>query len=164
MSRIRTKFIKWGTAAGDVNASAMPANRTATNYTPTDTSVKGHLDGIDTALVAGVSGDIALTSFSAANNQVAAANVTGFAFANGTVRSFRALVSVAIDATSDLFEQFTIDGIQKSASWEISVVSVGDNSGITFSITSAGQIQYTSSNVTGFVSNTIKFRAQVTTI
>lgn len=107
-------------------------------------------------------GDINETSFSAANNQSSAANVTGLAFANGTVRSFKALVSVAIDATTDLFESFELHGIQKGAAWDMTVSSVGDDSGLVFSITTSGQVQYTSTNLSGFTSNTVKFRAQVT--
>lgn len=109
-------------------------------------------------------GDLNETSFSAANNQGTPADITGFVFSNATVRSFNALVSVSIDATSDLFEVFEMNGIQKSASWELVQSSGGDTSGITFSITSAGQIQYTSTNVAGFVSNTIKFRAITTSV
>jgi hypothetical protein len=112
----------------------------------------------------GSAGDINETSFSAANNQVAAANVTGLAFANATVRSFDAQVSVAIDATASLFETFNLRGIQKGASWDMAVVSNGDDSGIVFSITNAGQVQYTSTNEAGFVSNTVKFRAITTTV
>lgn len=112
----------------------------------------------------GSAGDINETSFSAANNQAAAANVTGLAFANATVRSFDAQVSVAIDATASLFETFNLRGIQKGASWDMAVVSNGDDSGIVFSITNAGQVQYTSTNEAGFVSNTVKFRAITTTV
>lgn len=61
----------------------------------------------------GSAGDINETSFSAANNQASPANVTGLAFANATVRSFSALVSVYIDATTDLYEVFKLLGIQK---------------------------------------------------
>lgn len=109
-------------------------------------------------------GDINETSFSAANNQGAAANVTGLAFANGVVRSFKAQVSVSIDATADLFEVFELTGVQKGSSWDMAVSSVGDNSGIVFSITTAGQVQYTSTNVAGFVSDAMKFRASTTSI
>lgn len=109
-------------------------------------------------------GDINETSFSAANNQGSAASVTGLAFANGTVRSFKALVSVTIDATSDLFESFELQGIQKGAAWDMSVSSVGDDSGLVFSITTGGQVQYTSTNLSGFVSNTVKFRAYTTSL
>lgn len=109
-------------------------------------------------------GDLAETSFSLANNQIVATNVTGFAFNNAVTRSFRALVSIYIDATSSLYEQVTIEGIQKGASWNISVNSTGDNSGISFSITNFGQVQYASSNYTGFVSGVIKFRAITTSV
>ena len=109
-------------------------------------------------------GDINETSFSAANNQVVAANVTGLAFAAGVVRSFNALVSVSIDATSDLYESFELHGTQLTSGFVMSVSSVGDDSGVVFSITSAGQVQYTSTNQAGFVSDTIKFRSVTTTI
>ena len=105
------------------------------------------------------SGDIGETSFSAANNQAAPANVTGLAFSNASIRSFESLVSVFIDATSDLYEVFTLRGIQRGADWQMSATSTGDVSSIVFSITTAGQVQYTSANYTGFVSGTIKFRA-----
>ena len=86
------------------------------------------------------------------------------AFSSATVRGFEAIVSVAIDATSDLFETFTLLGINKGSSFDMSIQSVGDDSGISFSITSGGQVQYTSTNVSGFVSNTIKFRARTTSV
>lgn len=109
-------------------------------------------------------GDIAETSFSAANNVSSPADVTGLVFANGTVRSFFAQVSIAIDATADLFEVFELTGIQKGASWDMSAESTGDTSGIAFTITNAGQVQYTSTNVAGFVTDTMKFRAETTTV
>jgi hypothetical protein len=109
-------------------------------------------------------GDINETSFSMANNVTVATNVTSLAFANGTVRSFEALVSVQIDATGDLFEVFKLQGIQKGASWDMSVESTGDNSQAVFTITSAGQVQYTSGNIAGFVSGTMKFRAITTSV
>lgn len=113
-------------------------------------------------VVAAVTGDINLTSFSAANNQSSAADVAGLAFANGTVRSFKALISVAITATGDLFAQYTLDAIQKDSLWEMSQSFVGDTTGIVFTITTAGQVQYQSSSVSGFVSSKFSFRALVT--
>lgn len=109
-------------------------------------------------------GDIAHTSFSAANNQIAAASVTGLAFAAGAVRSFKAQVSVSIDATTDLNEVFELVGVQLASGFVMASSSVGDDSGVVFTITSAGQVQYTSANSAGFTSNTIKFRAQVTDV
>jgi hypothetical protein len=120
---------------------------------------------INTVDITPSAGDIAAErSFSAANNQGAAANVTGFSFANATVRSFRAIVSVSIDSTNPAYEIFHLLGIQRAAAWTLSSTRAGDNSGITFSITTAGQIQYTSGNRAGFVSNTMKFRATTTTV
>jgi hypothetical protein len=109
-------------------------------------------------------GDIQETSFSAADNQVAATDVTGLVFAAGAVRGFKALVTVEIDATADLFEAFELVGINKGGSFDMAISSVGDDSSITLSITAAGQVQYTSGTAAGFVSNTIKFRAITTSL
>ena len=118
------------------------------------------------ALIGGISspGDIDEKSFNISNSQALPDNVHDFAFANAVVRGFTALVTVAIDASSDLFEQFTLNGVQTNSSWSMTTESEGDDSGVVFSITSTGQIQYTSQNYTGFVSGTIKFRAITTSI
>lgn len=165
MSRITSKFIKFGTATGEVSSRNMPANFTPTNYTPAQVATEGndkvsaHLKGIDTTLgtIGSTSGDIGLTSFTAADNQSSPANVTGFAFANGTVRAFRALVSITRDT---LYANYQLDGIQKQSSWDMSQEFVGDETGLIFTITSAGQIQYTSTNL-GSTAD-VQFRVQVT--
>jgi hypothetical protein len=108
-------------------------------------------------------GDIAENSFAIAESATNAA-VTGLAFANGTVRSFKADISVEIDATADLYEKFEIEGIQKGADWEISISSVGDDALIDFDITAAGQVTYSSTTYAGFVSGAIKFRASTTSV
>lgn len=109
-------------------------------------------------------GDIRPTTFAGANNIVAATNVTNLAFANGIVRGFEVLATVHLNATTSAFESFKLFGIQKASSWSLNVDSVGDNSGIIFDITSAGQVTYTSPNSAGFVALTIKFRAQALTV
>lgn len=172
MSQIKKKFIKFGTGSEDVNSRVIPAHYTASNYTPAQVASEGndkvsaHLQGIDSALgAAGVTpGDIGVTSFSAANNQASPANVTGFAFNNATTRGFDSFVTIVIDATTDLYEFVKIQGIQKGATWDISIERTGDESGVNFSITNSGQIQYTSNNYSGFVSATIKFRAITVTL
>lgn len=142
-----------------VNDAATPGN---TKYYGTDGSgVKGFFSVPATGASAG---DIPETSFAAANNQAAAADVTGFAFANGVVRSFKALVSITIDATADKFEAYELKAVQKGADWSLEQESVGDDSGIVFTITSAGQVQYTSTNNAGFSSATVKFRAYTTSV
>lgn len=138
-----------------VNDASTPGNK---YYYGTDAAgVKGYH-------VVGSVGDIAETSFPIATDTSSPADVTGFLFDPGIVRSFIALVSVEVDVTSDLFEQFTLQGINKNGSFNMSVDSVGDTSGIVFSITSAGQVQYTSLDYPGFVDGFIKFRAIVTSI
>lgn len=129
-----------------------------------DAATKSYVDAQVAGSGSASAGDIAETSFSMANDQSSAADVTGLAFAPATVRSFRALVSVEIDATADLFEVHELLGIQKGSDWDLSVQATGDDSGVNFTITTAGQIQYTSSNVSGFVSGDIKFRAETTTV
>jgi hypothetical protein len=107
----------------------------------------------------GSPGDISETSFTAADNQASAANITGFAFANGIVRSFDSLVSIVRNNT---YSSYKLNAIQKAASWELTQNFVGDTTGIIFSITAAGQLQYTSTS-TGFTA-LIKFRAVTTSV
>jgi len=124
------------------------------------TTVGDLLDGI----ALGSEGDISETSFAIANDQGTAANVTGFTFSNTVVRSFRALVSIEIDADADTFEMYDLIGINKGGTFEMSQSAVGDDSGVVFSITAGGQIQYTSTDNVGFVSGSIKFRAETTSV
>jgi hypothetical protein len=104
-------------------------------------------------------GDINESTFALTNDQSTVADVTGLAFNNAVVRSFEALVTIVIDATADLYETYKLVGIQKGASWDMAPSSVGDDSLVTFSITNAGQIQYTSADYAGFVSGEISYRA-----
>lgn len=89
------------------------------------------------------------------------ADVTDFLFANASTKAFKATVSVLVDATTDLQAVFELHGVQKAASWELSSSYVGDETNINFSITAAGQIQYTSlvGGETGWADTTIKWIA-----
>jgi hypothetical protein len=102
-------------------------------------------------------------SFTGANAQGSAASVTDFAFASG-VRAFNAIVSVAVnDAVGgDLFANYEIKGLNKDGSWVINSTYIGDATGVVFSITSGGQMQYTSMDK-GATDITMKFRALTTT-
>jgi hypothetical protein len=113
---------------------------------------------------AGSAGDIAETSFSIANDQSTPANVTGLAFNNAVVRGFEVLATIEIDATQELYETFALYGINKNGSWDMSQESVGDDSGIIFSINSSGQILYISQDYAGFDSGKIKYRARTVTV
>ena len=139
-------------AAGAQTAAVV--NSTAGNETVQAPSVAAMK-----AYVGQSAGDILETSFAVVNNITTLTDITGFAFANGSVRSFEAQVS--IDRAGDnLYEKFDIEGIQKAGSWEISVESVGDDSGIEFDIDATGQVQYTATNLTS--GGTLKFRSITT--
>lgn len=107
-------------------------------------------------------GGINETEFLIANNQSVAADVTGFLFANATVRSFTAQVSIFINADTELHELVIIHGMQLEADWVITSESTGEDSGIVFSIEADGQVQYTSQNLVGFVSGAMRFKAITT--
>lgn len=132
--------------------------------TLTTTTFSGALTGAASGNLAKATGDIDLTSFAGANNQSASTNVTGLAFANGSVRSFRALVSTYVNATTSLYQEFTLDAVQRGSDWAMSIESTGDDSLVTLSITTAGQVQYTSANYSGFTSLAFRFRALVTSV
>lgn len=108
------------------------------------------------------SADILLTSFNVANNVSVAANVTGATWDTSQVRSFIMQYSIYRSTTTVEESQVgTLYGTYKSAlgSWDLSE-TFGGSSGIVFSITSAGQLKYTSTNLggTGY-SGKLKFKA-----
>ena len=151
-----------------LTASTVPytdANKDFASSAVTPTEL-GYVSGVTSAIQTQlgtkaviVTGDIAHTSFTAADNQVAAANVTALTFANASVRSFKAIVSIVRAST---YQQLELTGIQKGASWELGQSSLGDDCGLTFTITSAGAVQYTSTS-TGSTA-TVNFRAWVTSV
>lgn len=158
------------TPAGEVTTHGLLSGLSSDDHLQYHTDARGDIRyytkaEVDTIISSITSpGDLDDTAFSFANNQTSAANITGFAFNAASVRSFSATVSVAIDATSDLFEAFTITGINRGGSFDIAISSVGDASGVTLSCTSAGQVQYQTPNYGGFVSGALRFRAITTAI
>jgi hypothetical protein len=103
-------------------------------------------------------------SFSASNNVSSPSQVTGLLFQTGTVKSFRALVTVTVSTSGgNLNEYVDIEGNYTDAGWSIFTSSLGDVSGVTFSIGSTGQVNYTSTNVINWSSTTIRFSANVVT-
>lgn len=156
--------ININTIAGDIslnpstlviNANSSKITNLANGTNPADAVNYSQISSLALA----IAGDISQASFTAADNQAAAADVTGFAFANATVRSFDAIVSIVRGAT---YAQYKINGIQRAADWAMTQSYVGDDTGITFTITTAGQVQYTSTSTgsTGL----LKIRAFVTSV
>lgn len=104
--------------------------------------------------------DILTTSFTIANNQAVVANVTTASFDTSLVRS--AFVNYTVYRTSgtfpgvqntDWFEhsesgQIFLTYKSRENTWALTQFTNG-TSGVTFSITTAGQLQYTSTNMTG---------------
>lgn len=103
-------------------------------------------------------------TFDAANNQSAATDVTGLSLANADFRAAKIIISVYVNATTDLHEIFTLDLIQTASGWDYSQSSVGDESNVDFSVNSSGQVQYTSGNETGYSSSVFKYQVQATAI
>lgn len=106
--------------------------------------------------------------FEIANNVSIAADVKGLSFDKDKINC--ALVDYLIQRVSknpsatELIEAGTLRIVYKprSASWSIAKVNNGpDTSGITFTITPAGQVQYTSTNITGtIVVQKLSYRAR----
>jgi hypothetical protein len=105
-------------------------------------------------------------NFTTGSNPVTAGTaITGFQFANSVVRSFDSLVSVQIDATTDLFACYNLRGVQKGTGgeWVINAAYVGDNTGVVFSIDSTGQVLFKCETThVGHSLTTINFRAMTT--
>jgi Concanavalin A-like lectin/glucanases superfamily len=93
-------------------------------------------------------------SFSASNNVSSPTNVTGLSFPN--VTAFSAKISVSINGPN-LIEYFTVEGMLTSTGWQLYMISEGDTSGVIFSITAGGQIQYTSTNQAGYTSSFFRY-------
>lgn len=93
-------------------------------------------------------------SFTIANNQSAAANVTNLLFDGVSVRGFAIEYTIyrQTDTASSAVAQIgQLRGVYntQSATWLMSDDYSGQNAGVTFSIQSTGQIRYTSSNIAG---------------
>lgn len=118
------------------------------------TDVLGTLTSVD---------DIFLTSFTLTNNQATFADINGLTFSKTSVRSARITLDVYITTTTTELQE-TIDitlGYKNTADeFRISIKSSGDNSGVTFNVTTDGQMQYKTTNVGGAsYAGTIKFKA-----
>lgn len=95
--------------------------------------------------------DILETSFNIANNQTTAADVTGLIFNAGSVRS--AVVEYSVFRISDANPSGNTETgemhivYDNNAGFSLGIGGVIGNSGCNFSITGAGQVQYTSTDI-----------------
>jgi hypothetical protein len=101
-------------------------------------------------------------SFIAANNVSSATNVTGLSFTTADIRYFEAKVVITITKTdtTTLDEIISLRGNNNDSGWQLFTENIGDTSGVVFTITSGGQVQYTSTNVASFSSSIFRYSAQ----
>ena len=108
-------------------------------------------------------GFIGETSFTLANNQSAAANVTGLVMSSTSYKSAHIYAEVRRKtATTEVISngRLIIQYRDLTTSWELLDELSGDDDGVVFTVNSSGQVQYTSDNMSGgSYTGTIKFRA-----
>ncbi len=93
------------------------------------------------------------------NNISIPTNITGFSVSNTTAYAFNAFIGIRT-ITSETFGTVKIVGVYDGGIWSITTtITSGTAQGVTFSITSAGQMQYTTTNT-----NTRNIRIRYTTI
>jgi hypothetical protein len=115
-----------------------------------------------TETLASVSGpaDILETSDTVNNNQTTFLDIANFVFDSSSTRSFSVRGNVyRTYGSSEVSEEFLLVGLFQGVSgWILQQEGLGD-AGITFNISSVGQVQYKSSNLVGApYSGIIKFR------
>lgn len=109
--------------------------------------------------------DILETAFNVANNQTSFADITGLIFNAASVREAQIRYSVfrvSTDNPSGHTESGTIQiNYDNNAGWSINQGNILGSSGVTFSITPAGQLQYKSTDIGSLnYIGTMKFRAK----
>jgi len=97
-------------------------------------------------------GGATVANFTVANNQSIAANVTGLLFNKVTYKGARIPFDLMRSTASSNFTESGVIYVSHNSftdTWQISVDSKIDDAGVTFSINSSGQVQYTSTNIAG---------------
>jgi hypothetical protein len=113
---------------------------------------------VGTTYITPNSGDIIKQiSFAATSPQVSAANVTGLSFSG--IDAISIILSIKVVATTNQYALYDIKLLNKGSAFTIYDQFTGDSIGVVFSVTTAGQVQYTSPTITGLTSMTFKFRA-----
>jgi hypothetical protein len=120
-----------------------------------------------TVTISGGGGGIpSATSFTLANNVTSATNITGLLFNPASVMGFVIeYMIVRSSSTTRLCSIGRFRAVYNSniSAWLTSDDYAGDNSGIDFGVTSAGQVTYTSTNITGTsYTGTLKYISLIT--
>lgn len=105
---------------------------------------------------------IKVQSFSGSQN-VTNATIGGLIFNTTYTNAFDIYLSIHVTATTSRYANYHIRGIWKGGTtFEIASSYVGDDTGISFGITSNGQLTYTAPSWSGFTSLNMRFRAITT--
>ena len=99
------------------------------------------------------------TEISVSNNSTAVLQD----FDPGVSAHFKVVARVSIDATTDTYEVFNIEGMYAGGSNWVGVIDVysstNNYSGVSFTLnTSSGELSYTIPSIPGFVSGSIDYR------
>lgn len=111
------------------------------------------------------SGDLTEYSFYATNNQTTQASINNFYFDSFSVQSFIAQITITITRTTSILRALVIlKGLNTSSGWILRNEYIGDTTGIQFFCDNTGQINYTSTNISNWISTKINFRASTTSL
>jgi hypothetical protein len=108
--------------------------------------------------------DILTQSANIANNQTSASSIPGFSFDTSEVLAINAeyiIIRRTVSPANNLVESGTLTGNFDGSDWTITQRQQGA-AGVEFTITAGGQVQYTSTDITGSsYTGEISFKAKV---
>jgi predicted outer membrane protein len=141
ISNLQTSNLK----SGVLNTSTSLTGASDTQI-PSALAVKTYVDAIPSSII------VNQVSFTIANNQAAPANITGLLFNPATFRGIILTYSIYRESSTTSAAQIgELKFVYNTAStqWYLSDTGAGQDAGVEFSITNAGQIQYTSTSYGG---------------
>lgn len=144
ISNLQTTNLK----AGVLNTSTSLSGASDAQI-PSALAVKSYVDALPAALI------VSQTSFSIANNQTSAANITGLVFNPSLFRSVKLEYSLYRQTDDALSARAQVGQLRfvyntQAATWLLSDDFAGQDAGVSFEVDDiTGQVKYTSSNISG---------------
>lgn len=107
--------------------------------------------------------DITTKYFTASNGVDTPTYITGFYLPKAFIGAFNSQISVRLETTlSNLYSYHEIKGVQNwNCNWDLNEFKIGDETGLSFSVNSNGQMCYTSCNFEDWVHTSMAFRANL---
>ena len=96
-----------------------------------------------------------------ASNNVTCENIPDVKYNDDTVWGFDVYLAARLTATTNLYANYHIKGINRGDCWVIYTSCIGDTNQdciLSFNITDDGQLQYSTTNFTGFSSLIFKYK------